>query len=125
MPRRETLESVLLLENRVPGPVASIYDLNAFQVALFSSQEPYASIQRAVVRAKKTEEAGRVDVVINHGWVLPVYDVVHANARRPPIAAKTELTLHCGIYREEIRESKLAGAGNDLPELVDRDKAKP
>src|SRR6478672_7988669 len=92
---------------------------------LLLPQEPYASIQRAVVRAKETDKARRVDVVINHSWVLPVHDVVHANARRPPIAAKTELTLHCGIYREEIRESELPGAGNNLPELVDRDKAKP
>ena len=77
-----------------------------------------------MICSKERQERRRVYVVINHRGIFAVQNIVHANARRPTIAVKRKLALHRGVQGKKIWKAELSGAGNDLPELVDRDKAK-
>src|SRR6185503_7386076 len=87
------------------------------------SQEPDPSIQRAMVRAKERQKCRRVYVIVHHGRILPIQDIVHAYARGPAISMKRELSFHRGIQRKELRKAELSRPGNDLPKLVNGHKA--
>src|SRR5690349_18640454 len=77
-----------------------------------------------MVRAKERQEARRIYVVVDDRGILAVHHVVHANARRPAVAAKCKFPLHRQIERCKIWEPELSRLGNDLAKLVDGHKGK-
>jgi hypothetical protein len=81
-----------------------------WQSPLFLPQKPDPSIQCAMVRAKECQERRRIYVVINHGGILPIEDVVHANARRPAISVKREFPFHRSVHGNKIGEAELSRA---------------
>ena len=87
--------------------VISVISGEVFVLILLFPQEPYPSIQRAMICSKERQERRRICVVINHRGIFAVQNIVHANARRPSIAVKRKLALHRGIQREKVGKAEL------------------